>query len=1454
MYLIFDTETTGLPRSWKAPITDVENWPRCVQIAWQLYDEMGTLIEQKDFLIRPDGFDIPFEVEKIHGISTELALQKGHDLAEVIAEFMAAIEKTTFLVGQNVGFDVNVWGCEFHRLEEDLEWTKLKALDTCTEKTASLCQLPGGRGGKFKLPNLTELHQYLFQQSFEEAHNATADVEATSRCFLELLRKEHYSLEELQQGAAYFSEFQSVNPSTIQPLGLKHLNLKEESAKLVKVEDVKPVITIDKDIDLSSSPFVHLHNHTQYSVLESTTKIQSMIDKSVEFDMPAVAITDYANLYGAFHFVDAIHKHPSNKEIIEFNKAVDKGDENGPKKDLSIKGIVGCELSICRDHSNKDTKDNGKAMVFLAKNKEGYHNLSKMSSLAFTDGFYYVPRIDKEIVSNYKKDLIVISGGISGEISDLILSVGERQAEESIVWWKEQFGDDFYIELVRHGIEEDKRLNDTLVRLAKKHAVKLIAANNSHYLNKEDANAHDILLCVKDAELQSTPIGRGRGFRYGFPNDEYYFKSQEEMKILFKDIPEAISNISEIVSKVESYQLKRDVLLPAFDIPEQFVVKEDEEVGGKRGENAYLRHLSYEGAKERYTEITDEIRERLDFELETIAKTGYPGYFLIVQDFTSQARKMGVSVGPGRGSAAGSAVAYCVGITNVDPIKYDLLFERFLNPDRVSLPDIDIDFDDEGRNKIIDWVVNKYGQNQVAQIITYGTMAAKSSLRDTARVLDLPLSEANGLTKKMPDIKLNKLFNFDDNELKDKLNGEQFKMAQEFKELADGDDLQSKTIKQATILEGSLRNIGLHACGVIITPDDISKFIPVRKAKDTELLVTQFDNSVVESAGMLKMDFLGLKNLTIIKDCCKIIKHIHDEDIDPDKIPLDDELTYQLFQRGETNGIFQFESPGMQKNLKALKPDKFDDLIAMNALYRPGPMEYIPNFIARKHGKEDIIYDLPEMSEILSDTYGITVYQEQVMLLSQELAGFSKGDADVLRKAMGKKIFALLEKLKPKFLDGCNERGHDVEIAEKIWGDWEAFAAYAFNKSHSTCYALIAFQTAYLKAHYPAEYMAAYLTHNMNDIKKVTFYMEECKRMGIKVLGPDVNESFYKFAVNKKGEIRFGLGAVKGVGEGAVETIVNERQENGNYQSIFDLSKRIDLRAANKRAFESLVYAGGFDSFGHKRSTYFYDDGTGSIFLERVMKYGHKFQENLDSAQVSLFGESSEEVLLEPKVPDVEPWSTLEMLNKEKEVVGFYISGHPLDDYKLEIESFCNFNISEIKDFPAVKGRDILIAGMVSQVEHRFTKGGKPFGTISLEDYHDQITFFLFGDDYPKFKAYMTEGWFVYAQCRVQERKWSKENELEIKLINVELLSEIKEKAIRSVCVNIELEDLTTDVINRIQALAEDNVGKHNLKIIVNDSSEGYGVSLRSKKFKVSLDEDFIIGLKQIPMLEIQIN
>ncbi|MEL0301711.1 MAG: DNA polymerase III subunit alpha, partial [Flavobacteriaceae bacterium] len=799
-----------------------------------------------------------------------------------------------------------------------------------------------------------------------------------------------------------------------------------------------------------------------------------------------------------------------------------------------------------------------------------------LTSAAYVDGFYYVPRIDKELVKQYKDHLIVLSGNTYGEVPAKILNVGDRQAEEALQWWHGQFGEDFYIELMRHGEEGEDRANEVLIEFSRKYSIPFIATNNTYYTQKEEANAHDILLCVKEGEKQATPIGRGRGFRYGFPNQEYYFKSSEEMKKLFQDIPEAILNIQALVDKIEPFELARDVLLPQFDIPEEYQVAKDPD--GKKGENNYLRYLTYEGAKQRYSELTEEITERIDFELDVIANTGYPGYFLIVQDFIAAARDMDVSVGPGRGSAAGSVVAYCLKITNIDPIEYDLLFERFLNPDRVSMPDIDIDFDDEGRGRVMDYVIEKYGSNQVAQIITYGTMAAKSSIRDTARVLDLPLGEADRIAKLLPNIKLGKIFDLSDKELKEKLRAEEVLRVNEIKNLADEDSISGQTIQQAKVLEGSLRNTGIHACGVIITPDDITQFVPVATAKDSDLYVTQFDNSVVEDAGLLKMDFLGLKTLTLIKDTVKLVKYKHNIDLDPDSFPLDDVKTYELFQRGETVGIFQYESAGMQKYLKDLKPTVFADLIAMNALYRPGPLEYIPSFVDRKNGNEEITYDLPAMEEYLEETYGITVYQEQVMLLSQKLAGFSKGDADVLRKAMGKKIFSLLQKLKPQFIDGGKANGHPEEVLEKIWKDWEAFAAYAFNKSHSTCYAWIGYQTAYLKAHYPAEYMAAVLSNNMNDIKQVTFFMEECRRMGLKVLGPDVNESFYKFTVNDEQAIRFGMGAVKGVGRGAVETIIEHRKE-GKYSSIFDLTQRIDLRAANKKALENLTLAGGMDSF-----------------------------------------------------------------------------------------------------------------------------------------------------------------------------------------------------------------------------------------------------------------------------------
>ena len=1028
MYLIFDTETTGLPKRWKAPITDSDNWPRCVQIAWQLHDAMGHCVEHQDYLILPDGFNIPYDAEQIHGISTALANKEGEALAVVLEKFNTALAKAKFVVGQNVGFDLNIMGCEYHRMQVETPLNSMPVLDTCTETTASLCQLPGGRGGKFKLPTLTELHQKLFDTPFAEAHNATADVEATTRCFLELLRQGIYTADQLQVAPDYVSQFQAQNPDRVAPLGLKHINLKKSAAKLVeqtkKQEQNAPPSTSEISTELADAPVVHLHNHSQFSILQSTISIKKLVKATADAAMPAVALTDHGNMMGAFHFVKEIGLY--NKSLAQRKQEAEAAGEVFNQK--PIKPIVGCEFFVCEDHSNKSQKDNGYQMVFLAKNKKGYQNLVKMSSMAFTDGFYYVPRIDRKIVEQYKDDLIVLSGNLYGEVPSKILNVGEHQAEEALLWWKAQFGADFYIELMRHGQQDEDHVNAVLINFAEKHKIKLLATNNTYYIDQTEANAHDILLCVKDGEKQATPIGRGRGYRYGLPNQEYFFKSPDEMKQLFSDLPEAILNIQEVVDKVESFELAREVLLPKFDIPKEFEHPSDAVEGTNHGENAYLRHLSYEGAKKRYGTLSDEIKERLDFELQTIEKTGYPGYFLIVEDFIREARNMDVSVGPGRGSAAGSVVAYCLWITNIDPIKYDLLFERFLNPDRVSMPDIDIDFDDEGRGRVMDYVINKYGSNQVAQIVTYGTMAAKSSIRDTARVLDLPLGDADRIAKLVPNMsKLNKIFGEDEKVLKQKFRAEDMELINQLLNISEGDDLEAETVNQAKVLEGSLRNTGIHACGVIITPGDITNYVPIATAKDSELYVTQFDNSVVEDAGLLKMDFLGLKTLTLIKDTVKIVKAKHDIELDPENFPLDDVATYELFQRGETVGIFQYESPGMQKHMRDLKPTVFADLIAMNALYRPGPLEYIPSFIRRKHGDEDISYDLPEMEEFLNETYGITVYQEQVMLLSQKLADFTKGEADVLRKAMGKKQKAVLDKMKPKFIAQASAKGLAVE-------------------------------------------------------------------------------------------------------------------------------------------------------------------------------------------------------------------------------------------------------------------------------------------------------------------------------------------------------------------------------------------------------------------------------------------
>ena len=1127
MYLIFDTETTGLPKKWNAPLTDSDNWPRCVQVSWQIHDIGGGLVSNRDYLIKPDGFNIPYDSERIHGISTELAAQQGEDINNVLNFFQADLNNVQFIIGHNVNFDRNILGAEFLRKGKDDPFPSLKVIDTCTEETANVCQIKGGPRGKFKFPTLTELYFILFKDKFQEAHNATADVEATARVFFELIRKKLIKPIVFENQNLQTDQITKIQ-NTISLYGIKHKNLRLESQKLKKSSTVDKKENLNELESLKDFPFVHLHNHTQFSVLQSTTRISQLVDATIRYKMPAVAITDHANLMGAFHFINYTERR--NNDLDE---------------DQKIKPIIGCEFFVCDDHNDKSHRDDGYQIVFLAKNKKGYHNLAKMSSIAHTQGFYYVPRIDKKIIENHKDNLIVLSGNTYGEIPSKILRIGEDQAEEALIWWVNTFNDDFYIELIRHGEEREKILNEILLKFSTKHQIKTIATNNTFYINQKEANAHDILLCLKDGEKQSTPIGNGRGFRHGLNNNDYYFKTSDEMKELFSDHPQAITNIKDLVDKIECYTLSNEIQLPRFEIPKEFMVKNSNDT--KIGENNYLRYLTLEGAKKRYKKLNQETKERIDFELKVIANTGYPGYFLIVQDFISSAKKMGVSVGPGRGSAAGSVVAYCLGITNIDPIKYDLLFERFLNPDRISMPDIDIDFDDEGRSKVIEYVIEKYGARQVAQIITYGTMAAKSSIRDTARVLDLPLSDADRIAKLVPNIKLSQIFSLTDQEINDNFRSEEIIRINEIKKLSKEESLIGQTINQARVLEGSLRNVGTHACGVIITPDDITQFVPISTTRDSDLYVTQFDNSVVESAGLLKMDFLGLKTLSLIRDTVNLVKKRYNKNLDPDNFPLDDPKTYELFQKGETVGIFQYESLGMQKYLKDLKPTVFADLIAMNALYRPGPLEYIPSFVKRKNGQESISYDLPEMELYLEETYGITVYQEQVMQLSQVLSNFSKGDADILRKAMGKKDFSLLQKLKPQFINGGKSNGHSEKTLEKIWKDWEAFAAYAFNKSHSTCYALIGFQTAYLKTHYPAEYMAAVLSNNMNDIKQVSFFMEECKRMGLVVLGPCVNESNFKFTVNEKKQIRFGMGAIKGVGQGAVETIIENRKES-NYK------------------------------------------------------------------------------------------------------------------------------------------------------------------------------------------------------------------------------------------------------------------------------------------------------------------
>ncbi len=1176
--------------------------------------------------------------------------------------------------------------------------------------------------------------------------------------------------------------------------------------------------------------FVHLHCHSQYSLLDGASDISLMLDKAKRDGQTATAITDHGNMYGVYKFVNEAQKR-------------------------DIKPIIGCEFYLVEDRFKRSFKraagefDRRFHQLLLAKNATGYSNLSKLCSLGFIDGLYgKYPRIDKSLIEQYHEGLIATSCCLAAEIPQDLVKGDMEGAEKKLKWWLDIFGDDFYIELMRHkGLEnidyfdykgrrtysgkslED--INQELIILAKKHNIEIIATNDSHYVEEEDWVSHDILLCVNTGKKLEEEN------RFKFPSSDYYFKTQAEMAQAFTDFPEALANTVKIADKVENINLARDVLLPAFPLPNKFKTQQE-----------YLRHLTFEGAKRRYGEVNAIVEERLNYELGVIENSGYPGYFLIVYDLTKTAREMNVSVGPGRGSAAGSAVAYCLEITNIDPIKYDLLFERFLNPERISMPDIDIDFDDEGRQKVIDYVVQKYGRNQVAQIVTYGTMGAKLAIRDVARVMDIPLDEVNSITKMFPShlgASLKKVLADGgvDAGLASKMSGDDIGKANNFRKLTNDETDVSQMILTAKKLEGSVRNTGIHACGIIITPDEITKYVPVAADKRSNLLISQFDNSVAENAGLLKMDFLGLKTLTIISDAVMLVKKTLGEELNIDAISLEDEKTYQLFQRGETVGIFQYESAGMQKYMKELKPSTFEDLIAMNALYRPGPIEYIPNFIKRKHGQEEISYDLPVMENYLKGTYGITVYQEQVMLLSQELAGFSKGQADTLRKGMGKKKKALIDKLYPLFISGGTERGHEEDKLKKIWKDWEAFASYAFNKSHSTCYAYIAFQTAYLKANYPAQFMASVLTHERSDLSKLSFYLDECNRMEIEVLGPSVNESYGNFTVTPEGNIRFGLSAIKGVGEKVVEDIIEERKK-GAYSNIFDFVIRNTKGSANKKSVEALALGGGFDCFEDlHRAQYFSASGKYDTFIEHLISYGSNFNKLEQEMEFSLFGNTDEVMIPEPEPPKVPEWPDSKKLQKEKDVIGIYASGHPLDIYAFELKHFVSFTL-DLYDDNKVDRRPVCVAGMVSDVRRGENSRGNGYCRFELSDYKGSQNFGLYRESFSSFQHLIHEGSIIYIKGIFSKSR--KNDQFYFNPTEIGLLESLGDNRTKAITLGIRLKNIDANYVERLQKILDDYPGSKKVSFKILEAENNLTVKMKKGGMGLNICSELIDELKKL--------
>ena len=1261
--------------------------------------------------------------------------------------------------------------------------------------------------------------------------------------------------------------------------------------------------------------FVHLHVHTQYSLLDGQASVSALVDKAMKNGMKGIAVTDHGNMFGIKEFTNYVNKKNGGPkgEIKDQKKrisAIESGKVECEDKEAEIaickakiaeaearlfKPIIGCEMYVARrtmDKKEGKPDQSGYHLIVLAKNEKGYHNLIKLVSHAWTDGYYMRPRTDRNELEKYHEGLIVCSACLGGEVPKKITQGLLDEAEEAIQWYKNLFGEDYYLELQRHKATVPRanheayplqvNVNSHLIEYSKKYNVKLICSNDVHFVEEAHAEAHDRLICLSTGKDLDDPK------RMLYTKQEW-MKTREEMNELFADVPEALSNTLEILDKVEYYSIDHAPIMPTFAIPEEFGTEEgyrqkytekdlfDEFTQDENGnvvlsedaaldkikrlggydklyriklEADYLKKLTFDGAKKFYGDpLTPEIKERLVFELHIMKTMGFPGYFLIVQDFIAAGRNMGVSIGPGRGSAAGSAVAYCLQITKIDPIRYDLLFERFLNPDRISLPDIDIDFDDDGRGEVLRWVTEKYGHEKVAHIITYGTMATKLAIKDVARVQKLPLSESDRLAKLVPDKIPEKKLN-----LRNAIDYVPELQAAE----ASPDPLVRDTLKYALMLEGNVRGTGVHACGTIICRDDITDWVPVSTADDKEtgekMLVTQYEGSVIEDTGLIKMDFLGLKTLSIIKEAVENIRLSRNIELDIDTISIEDPATYKLYSDGRTIGTFQFESAGMQKYLRELQPSTFEDLIAMNALYRPGPMDYIPDFIDRKHGRKPIEYDIPVMEKYLKDTYGITVYQEQVMLLSRLLADFTRGESDALRKAMGKKLRDKLDHMKPKFIEGGRKNGHDPKVLEKIWTDWEKFASYAFNKSHATCYSWVAYQTAYLKANYPSEYMAAVMSRSLSNITDITKLMDECKAMGIQVLGPDVNESNLKFTVNKHGDIRFGLGAVKGVGESAVQSIVEERRANGPFKGIFDFVQRVNLNACNKKNMECLALSGGFDSFPElKREQFFAANSKGEVFLETLMRYGNRYQADKAAAVNSLFGGENVIDIATPEILPAERWGDLERLNKERDLVGIYLSAHPLDEYTIVLDHVCNTRMAELEDKSALAGREITMGGIVTSVRRGISKNGNPYGIAKIEDYSGSAELPFFGNDWVTFQGYLGEGTFLFIKARCQPKQWRPE-ELDIKITSMELLPDVKEKLVEKITILVPLSVLNSAMVAELSSLTKDHPGNTELYFKVTDRDEKMHVDLISRPVKLSVGKELISYLKERPELEFRIN